>query len=262
VRETPDAKAQSTCTAPELPSMRTTNQGWEDCGHAPASVEAACQIIVACDVTEATNDTPQAEPMAQATRTHLAQAGMERPQDASGDAPALPATLDKGYDSAAAVEARATWGCDPSIATERQRHQGPQTEAPATPATGQERMAAQVRTPAGKALYARRQGIVEPGCGQSKEARGFRRFVRRGLDAIRGAWRLRGLTHNRLKMWRYGRAQSAASCRREIPQWACKAPWQGVVLMRNGPLRSQGEVNDGSYRDTGPINCVGKSHWY
>jgi hypothetical protein len=34
------------------------------------------------------------------------------------------------------------------------------------------------------------------------------------------------------------------------------------VLMRNCPLRSQGEVKDGGYWDTGPINCVGKSHWY
>jgi hypothetical protein len=34
------------------------------------------------------------------------------------------------------------------------------------------------------------------------------------------------------------------------------------VLMRNCPLRSQGEVKDGGYRDTGPINRVGKSHWY
>jgi hypothetical protein len=220
VSETPDAKAQRNFTDPELQIMRTTNKGWEYCGNAQASVDAACQIIVACDVTEATNDKQQAEPMAQATRANLAQAGLERPKDASGDAQAIPATLDNGYDSAAAVEALETWGVDPSIATERQRHQGPQTEAPETPATVQERMAAKVRTPAGKALYARRKVIVEPVCGQIKEARGFRRFWLRGLDAIRGAWRLICLTHNLLKIWRYGSAQSAASCRREITQWA------------------------------------------
>ncbi len=50
-----------------------------------------------------------------------------------------------------------------------------------TPATAQERMAAKVRTPAGKALYARRKVIVEPVFGQIKEARGFRRFLLRGL---------------------------------------------------------------------------------
>ena len=95
------------------------------------------------------------------------------------------------------------------MASGRQQPHGPQAEAPATPATVQERMAATVRTPAGKALYARRKVIVEPGCGQSKDARGFRRFLLRGLDAIRGEWHLICLTHNLLKVWRYGSAQSA-----------------------------------------------------
>jgi hypothetical protein len=40
--------------------------------------------------------------------------------------------------------------------------------------------------------------------GQIKEARGFRRFLLRGLDQIRGEWRLVCLTHNLLKIWRYG----------------------------------------------------------
>ena len=85
----------------------------------------------------------------------------------------------------------------------------PQAEAPERPSTAQERMAAKVLTPEGKALYARRKVIVEPVCGQSKEARGFRRFLLRGLANIRGAWRLVCLTHNLLKMWRYGCVLSA-----------------------------------------------------
>ena len=71
-------------------------------------------------------------------------------------------------------------------------------------------MAAQVRTSEGKALYAKRQVIVEPVCGQIKEARGFRRFLLGGLENIRGEWRLVCLGHNLLKLWRYGSAQSAA----------------------------------------------------
>lgn len=51
-----------------------------------------------------------------------------------------------------------------------------------------ERMAAKVRTPAGRALYARRKVTVEPVCGQIKEARGFRRFLLRGLATSRGEW--------------------------------------------------------------------------
>ena len=117
--------------------------------------------------------------------------------------------MDNGYDSAAAVAVLETLGFDPYIATERQRHQGPQTEAPETPATVQARMAAKVRTPEGKALYARRKVMVEPVFGQIKEVRGFRRFLLRGLNNIRGEWRLVCLTHNLLKIWRYGCVVSA-----------------------------------------------------
>ena len=148
--------------------------------------------------------------MAQATLATLAQAGIERPKDESGAVHAIPATLDNGYYSEAAVQALETLGFDPYIATGRQRHHVPQAAVPETPATAQERMAAKVRTPEGKALYARRKVIVEPVFGQIKEARGFRRFLLRGLAHIRGEWRLVCLTHNLLKIWRYGRGLSVA----------------------------------------------------
>jgi len=208
VSDTPDDKAQSNFTDPELHIMRTTNKGWEYCGNAQASVDAACQIILACDVTAAPNDKQQAEPMAQATRTNLAQAGIEPPQAEAGKAQAIPATLDNGYYSEVATQALEDLGFDPYIATGRQKHHSPEAEASDAPTTAQERMAAKVRTLEGKALYARRKVIVEPVFGQIKEARGFRRFLLRGLDAIRGEWRLICLTHNLLKVWRYGYVQS------------------------------------------------------
>jgi len=209
VEETPDDKAQSNFTDPELHIMRTNNKGWEYCGNAQASVDGACQIILACDVTDASNDKQQAEPVAQATLANLAQAGIKRRQDELGLTQAIPATLDNGYYSEAAVEALETLGFDPYIATGRQQHHVPQAEAPEMPSTVQERMAAKVRTPEGKALYARRKVIAEPVFGQIKEARGFRRFLLRGLENIRGEWRLVCLTHNLLKIWRYGCVLSA-----------------------------------------------------
>jgi transposase len=209
VEDSPDDKAQSNFTDPELHIMRTNNKGWEYCGNAQASVDGTCQIIVACDVTDAANDKQQAAPIAQATLANLAQAGIERPKDETGTTQAIPATLDNGYYSAAAVEALETLGFDPYIATERQQHHVPPADAPETSLTVQERMAAKVRTPAGKALYARRKVIAEPVFGQIKEARGFRRFLLRGLEHIRGEWRLVCLTHNLLKIWRYGRVLSA-----------------------------------------------------
>ena len=96
------------------------------------------------------------------------------------------------------------------MATGRQKHHAPEAEASDAPATAQERMAAKVRTPDGKALDARRKVIGEPVFGQIKEVRGFRRFLLRGLEKIRGEWRLVCLTHNLLKVWRYGSAPRAA----------------------------------------------------
>jgi len=210
VADTPDDKAQMSFTDPELHIMRTNNKGWDYCGNAQASVDGTCQIILACDVTDAPNDKQQATPLAQATKANLAQAGIERPTDESGTPQAIPATMDNGYYSEAAVVALETLGFDPYIATGRQRHQTPEAESSDPPATAQERMAAKVRTPAGRAVYARRKVIVEPVFGQIKAVRGFRHFFLRGLQKIRGEWSLVCLTHNLLKIWRYGRVLSAA----------------------------------------------------
>jgi transposase len=206
--ETPAATAQTNFTEPELSIMKTANKGWDCCGNAQASVDDGCQIILACDVTAACNDKQQAEPMAQATREQLDRAGIAPAVDEAGDRPLIPAALDTGYFSGPAVEALERAGFDPYIATERQRHHEVITpsaaEPAAKPATAKEKMQAKLKTAAGRAVYARRKAIAEPVFGQIKGARGFRRFLLRGLDQIRGEWRLVCLTHNLLKIWRYG----------------------------------------------------------
>jgi hypothetical protein len=203
VHETPDDKAQRSFTDPELHIMQTNNKGWDYCGNAQVSVDGAYQIIVACDVTAAANDKQQAVPMAQVTVAYLEQAGIERPKAAAGVGAKIASPYDSGYYSAAAAEAVEQLGFDPYMATGRQRHHALEVEGREPPTTAQERMAAKVRPPAGRALYARRKVIVEPVFGQIKEARGFRRFLLRGLDNLRGEWCLVCLTHNLLKLWRY-----------------------------------------------------------
>jgi len=210
VEETPPDKAQMSFTDAELHIMQTNNKGWDYCGNAQASVDEACQIILAGDVTDAPNDKQQAEPMARLTLANLSQAGIDRPTDELGESQAIPSTLDNGYYSEAATQALEDLGFDPYIAAGRQKHHEPEAEANAEPTTAKEQMAAKVRTPEGKALYARRKVIVEPVFGQIKEGRGFRRFLLRGLKKIRGEWLLVCLTHNLLKIWRYGCAQKAA----------------------------------------------------
>ena len=206
VDETPADKAQMSFTDPELHIMQTNNKGWDYCGNAQASVDGAYQIIVACDVTDAPNDKQQAEPMGQAILETLAQADIAPRRNDAGAVQAIPATLDSGYYSEAATQALEALGFEPYIATARQRHHAPEPDTLEASATAQERMAAKVRSPAGRALYSRRKVIVEPVFGQIKEARGFRRFLLRGLDKVRGEWRVVCLGHNLLKLWRYGSA--------------------------------------------------------
>ena len=105
VDETPADKAQMSFTDPELHIMQTNNKGWDYCGNAQASVDGAYQIIVACDVTDATNDKQQAEPMGQAILETLEQAEIEPPRNDAGEVQAIPATLDSGYYSEAATQA-------------------------------------------------------------------------------------------------------------------------------------------------------------
>jgi hypothetical protein len=203
VDETPEDKAQRSYTDPELGIMPTTNKGWDYCGNAQVSVDERYQIIVAGDVTAEANDKQQAVPMAQRTVARLEQAGLKTPQDATDAAPKIPATYDSGYYSETAAAAVEPLGFDPSMAPGRRRHHGPEAEVAEAPTTAKERMAATVQSPAGRALYARRKVIVEPVFGQIKEARGFRRFLLRGLAKIRGEWGLVCLTPNLLKVWRY-----------------------------------------------------------
>ncbi len=72
--------------------------------------------------------------------------------------------------------------------------------------TPKERMARKLRTPSSRQRYAKRKHIVEPVFGQMKQARGFRQFLLRGLNNVKAEWNLLCLTHNLLKMWRYGSA--------------------------------------------------------
>ena len=209
VDETPADKAQRSFTDPELHIMQTNNKGWDYCGNAQISVDGAYQIIVACDVTAEANDKQQAVPMAQRTVAQLEPAGITLPKDATGAAQKIPATYDSGYYSEPAAAAVEQLGFDPYMATGRQRHHMPEAAVAEAPTTAKERMAAKVQSPEGRALYARRKVIVEPVFGQIKAARGFRRFLLRGLAKIRGEWCLVCVTHNLLKVWRYACAPCA-----------------------------------------------------
>ena len=238
VEAIPDDQAQTPCTTPALQSLPTKHKGWEDGGHAPARVEAASPIIVACDVTVESHDTQQAAPMAPLTMGQLEQAGLGRPPDAPGAVHKMPAPSDRGSDREAAGMAVEPEGVAPSMATGRQRHQPSQAEGAEPPSTAKDRLAAKGQTPTGRAWSARRPGIVAPVCGQSKAARGGRRFLRRGVQHIRGAWGRVCLTQQVLKMWRHecapitGEPQERASDGLAMAISGPQASWEALVAVQ------------------------------
>jgi IS5 family transposase len=67
-------------------------------------------------------------------------------------------------------------------------------------------MARKLTTKQGRAEYRRRKTIVEPVFGQTKAARGFRRFRLRGRVKVTAEWHLVCAVHNLAKLFRSGQA--------------------------------------------------------
>jgi transposase len=211
---TPKEKAQTNFTDSEAKIMKQSNKGFDYSYNAQAVVDGANQIIVAAEVTRATNDKQQAVPMAQATLNNLNTAGIKRPMAPDGTPTPIPNTADTGYFSAKAVEGLEKLGMDPYVAVERPKHHAASVAsgatAPAPEASVKEKMQHKLRSAAGKALYAARKHIVEPVFGQIKSARGIRRFLLRGLEKVSAEWNLICLTHNLLKIWRHSNGVRAS----------------------------------------------------
>jgi IS5 family transposase len=147
--------------------------------------------IVGTHVTQNPNDKQEMEP---------AVAELAKRPETLGAVERMAA--DNGYGSAHNVEILVSAGIEPPIAVGRQRHHealaerlAPVPEAPPNPdAMGA--MRHRLKTKAGKAFYAKRKTTSEPVFGIIKEVMGFRRFLLRGLAAVKGEWRLVCLAFN------------------------------------------------------------------
>lgn len=194
----PDDSAQRNFTDSDSRIMRdNSTKSFEQCYNCQAAVDDTAQVIVAAEVTQDANDKRQIEPMAEQTRKNTGNS----PRQLSADA---------GYFSEANVTYLSELGVDGYVATKRRKHtedpgRAPRGRIPAD-ATVTERMARKLKTKRGRAAYARRKQTVEPVFGQIKEVRAFRRFLLRGLQAVRGEWMLICLGHNLLKLHRAGAA--------------------------------------------------------
>ena len=176
--------------------MPLAGGGFGQCYNAQAAVTAGSLLVLATDVVQAPNDKQQLTPM-------LGQlAGLPA---ALGKAETLLA--DSGYFSAANAQACEAAGPDPLIALGREGHHPTLDERFAAPPplpddpTPVEAMAHRLRTPEGRALYAQRKHTPEPVFGIIKAVLGLRRFLLRGLDAVRGEWRLVAMAWNLKRMF-------------------------------------------------------------
>ncbi len=192
----PEDKDQYNFTDPESRIMKGAD-GFVQAYNAQAAVEPGLQLIVGQTVTQAANDKEQLIP---ALAIIEEQSG-QRPDEVLADSGYCSEKNLEQLDSEESPERRVIG----YIATERQKHDEYKEPCPRGPlpkgATRVDRMKRKLKTEAGKAVYAARKTIVEPVFGQIKQARGFRQFLLRGIDKVRGEWSLLCLTHNILKFY-------------------------------------------------------------
>src|SRR3984885_12796875 len=199
--EGPQPKDQINLTDEDSRIMPVAGGGFEQCYNAQAVVAAGSLLVIAADVVQAPNDKQQIEPMLKTLAALPEQLGQ-------------PDTLlaDNGYFSEANVMACAAANIAPLIATGRQPHHPSWQErfAAAPPApehpTPLEAMAWRLRTPQGKELYAVRKQTPEPVFGIIKSVMGFRQFLLRGIDRVRGEWSLVTISWNIKRMHALSRA--------------------------------------------------------
>jgi transposase len=187
----PQPKDQVNCTDGDSRIMPVSGGGFAQAYNAQATVTMGSLLIVGTHVTQNPNDKQEMEPaVAELAKLPETLGAVER------------MAADNGYGSAHNVEILVTAGIEPLIAVGRQRHHealaerlAPVPEAPPNPdAMGA--MKHRLKTKEGKAFYAKRKTTSEPVFGIIKEVMGFRRFLLRGLAAVKGEWRLVCLAFN------------------------------------------------------------------
>jgi hypothetical protein len=185
----PDSKSQYNFTDPESRILKGSD-GFVQGYNTQVAVEPLYQLVVGQTVTQEANDKQQVVPLIEAIEE---QAG-QKPEEVLADS---------GYCSEENLKYLATRRMEGFVATEKQKHTERREPCPRGPlpknASRVERMKRKLKTKAGVAIYARRKCMVEPVFGQIKQARGFRQFLLRGLEKVRGEWALVCMTHNLLK---------------------------------------------------------------
>jgi hypothetical protein len=186
----PAPKAQRNFTDPDSKVQKTAD-GFIQGYNAQIAVDDKAQVIVAQHVTPQAAEVNELLPVVANLRRVL----RRKPKQLLADA---------GYWSEDNVRALERQQIDPYVARGRVKHGEPLPPAlrgrPPAHLTIEQRMQRKLRTKRGKKVYAQRKAIVEPVHGQIKQARGFRQFLRRGLERVQQEWALICTAHNLLKL--------------------------------------------------------------
>ena len=197
----PEPKAQRNFTDPDSCIMKDgATKEFVQAYNAQAVVDSHAQVVVVAAVTQEANDKKQLVPRLKEVKVQMG-------------IPPQRATADNGYFSEPNVTDAQLQEIDLLVAPDRQKHgeERPTTTGPPPPdASVAEQMRHKLRTAEGRAVYKLRKAVVEPVFGQIKEARGFRKFLLRGLGKVQAEWPMICATHNLLKLFRSGWSPQSA----------------------------------------------------
>src|SRR4051794_5857839 len=193
--ETPAGKIS--LTDPDSRNVKTS-RGWVQ-GYNAQAVVTAEQIVIAAEVTVDSPDFGHLEPMVSAAEAELASAGIEA-------APEV-VLADAGYWHQVQMEAIVDRGMQVLIPPDAGKRKGARPDWDGGLYAFMRRVLASER---GGALYAKRQGMIEPVFAHTKFNRRCDRFQRRGRSAARSEWRLITATHNLLKLYKHTSAPITA----------------------------------------------------
>jgi transposase len=195
-------KQQINLTDEDSRIMPVAGGGFDQCYNAQAAVATGSLLIVANDLTQAANDKQQLKPMIDKLRALPRKLGRVKR-----------ALADSGYLSEANVEHCAQAQIEPLIAMKRERHNAHWKErfaedpkAPPDSASTVQQMAHRLKTRRGKKLYALRKQTPEPVFGIIKSVMGFRQFLLRGFEHVKGEWNLVTMSWNIRRMFALGGA--------------------------------------------------------
>ena len=175
--------------------MPAKGKGFEQSYNAQAAVDTESMLVVATNIAQVATDKQQVEPMLKVI------AGLP---DELGSVGRL--LTDNGYFSAGNVERCEQANIEPLFAAGRDKHhphwEERFSESPplAEPASPVDRMKRRLKTTEGRKLYGLRKQTVEPVFGIIKSVMGFRQFLLRGLDSVRGEWNLVNMAWNIKRM--------------------------------------------------------------